>query len=102
MYQPKYCPEDCRDMNDIRSEIDHIDYAVIQLLSRRYDYVKAASQFKSNITDILAKERVNSILQQREQWALEQGLNGEVIKKLYADLVNYFISEEKKEFERKN
>lgn len=42
------------------------------------------------------------MLQQREQWALEQGLNGEVIKKLYADLVNYFISEEKKEFERKN
>lgn len=102
MYQAKYRPKDCRDMNDIRSEIDHIDYAVIQLLSRRFHYVKAASQFKKNTTEIQAKERVNSMLQQREQWALEQGLNGEVIKKLYADLVNYFISEEKKEFERKN
>lgn len=96
MYQPKYCPEDCRDMNDIRSEIDHIDYAVIQLLSRRYDYVKAASQFKSNITDIQAKERVNSMLQQREQWALEQGLNGEVIKKTVCRFSKLFYFRRKK------
>ncbi|WP_416380194.1 MULTISPECIES: chorismate mutase [unclassified Gilliamella] len=33
-------------MNDIRAEIDRIDHLVIQLLAARFEYVKAASQFK--------------------------------------------------------
>ncbi|WP_353847086.1 chorismate mutase [Snodgrassella sp.] len=33
-------------MSDIRKEIDHIDYTLIQLLSVRFNYVKAASKFK--------------------------------------------------------
>ncbi|WP_257381552.1 hypothetical protein [Snodgrassella alvi] len=41
------------------------------------------------------------MLEKRKQWADEMGLNGEVIKALYADLVNYFIAEELKEFESK-
>ncbi|WP_287951944.1 hypothetical protein [Snodgrassella sp.] len=41
------------------------------------------------------------MLEKRQQWADELGLNGEVIRTLYADLVKYFIAEELKEFERK-
>lgn len=45
-YNQIYKPEECHDMNDIRTEIDHIDYAVIQLLSARFEYVKAPVNLK--------------------------------------------------------
>ncbi len=100
-YNQIYKPEDCHGINDIRTEIDHIDYAVIQLLSARFEYVKAASKFKMNAKDVQANERFNSMLEKRKQWADEQGLNGDVIKSLFCELVKYFIAEELKEFERK-
>ena len=97
-YNPNILANECRDMNDIRAEIDNIDHLVIQLLATRFDYVKAASQFKKNTTDVQAKERFNSMLEQRKLWADELGLNGDVIKELYANLVRYFIDEELKYF----
>ena len=97
-YNPKILANECYDMNDIRAEIDNIDHLVIQLLATRFDYVKAASQFKKNTTDVQAKERFNSMLEQRKLWADELGLNGDVIKELYANLVRYFIDEELKHF----
>ena len=38
------------------------------------------------------------MLEQRKLWADELGLNGDVIKELYANLVRYFIDEELKYF----
>ncbi|OCG20170.1 isochorismate-pyruvate lyase [Gilliamella sp. wkB108] len=94
-------PEQCLDMKDIRSEIDRIDHNVITLLANRFAYVKAASKFKHNATEVQAKERFNSMLEQRKQWASELGLNGDIIKNLYSDLVRYFIDEELKHFNKK-
>ena len=74
---------------------------MIQLISQRFEYVKAASKFKTNATDVQANERFNSMLEKRKQWANEQGLDGDIIKSLFCELVKYFIAEELKEFERK-
>lgn len=100
-YNPTHSPKECNDMNDIRAEIDHIDNLIITLLSTRFEYVKEASKFKKNATEVQAKERFNSMLEQRKQWADAQGLDGEVIKNFYSDLVKYFIAEELKQFNNK-
>lgn len=39
-------PESCRDMAEIRHEIDRIDQQVISLIGERYQFVKAAAKFK--------------------------------------------------------
>ena len=100
-YRPNVLANECRDMNDIRAEIDNIDHLVIQLLATRFDYVKAASQFKKNTIDVQAKERFDSMLEQRKLWANELGLDGNVIKELYANLVRYFIDQELKHFQNR-
>ena len=41
-----------------------------------------------------APERFAAMLQMRRQWADEEGLDPDVVEKLYRDLVKYFISEE--------
>lgn len=92
-------PSECRDMQDIRAEIDRIDREVIGLLGRRFGYVQAASRFKTSATDVRAPERFKAMLEQRRVWAQEAGLDPDVIANLYRDLVNYFIEEEMRKWQ---
>ena len=92
-------PDECRDMQDIRAEIDRIDKEVIRLLGQRFEYVQAASQFKTSATSVRAPERFKAMLEQRRAWAQEAGLDGGVIENVYRDLVNYFIEEEMKKWQ---
>lgn len=97
-YQATKSPTECQNMNDIRTEIDSIDYAVIELLATRFEYVKSASKFKTSTAEVAAKQRFIMMLEQRKDWADKFGLDGEVIKTIYSDLVKYFIAEELKKF----
>ncbi|KMJ52521.1 isochorismate-pyruvate lyase [Vogesella sp. EB] len=87
-------PAQCRDMAEIRGEIDRIDQQVIALLGERFRYVKAATAFKHSADTVRAKARFDSMLAQRRVWAEQQQLSADVIERLYRELVNYFIAEE--------
>jgi isochorismate pyruvate lyase len=87
-------PEKCAGMEDIRREIDALDQAVITLLGRRFQYVLAASKFKTTAASVLASERFNTMLVTRRDWATEVGLSPDAIEKMFRDLVTHFIAEE--------
>jgi isochorismate pyruvate lyase len=93
-------PNQCENMADIRAEIDRLDRQVIALLGQRFDYVKAASKFKTSEATVRAPERFQAMLQQRRVWAEAEGLNADVIEKMYQDLVNHFIDEEMKHWKQ--
>ena len=86
-------------MQDIREEIDTLDAEIINLLGRRFGYVKAASKFKTSESSVRAPERFQAMLKQRRTWAEDAGLSAGVIEKMYRDLVTYFITEELQRFE---
>ena len=88
--------EESLDMQEIRKEIDTIDKNIIDLLSMRFEYVKAASKFKKNEEAVKAPERFTAMLAQRRIWAEENNLSADVIEKMYRDLVSYFINQELK------
>ncbi|MDI6794998.1 MAG: chorismate mutase [bacterium] len=46
-------PEECADVQDIRSEIDHIDKEIITLIGKRFEYVRAAIAYGAE----MARER---------------------------------------------
>jgi isochorismate pyruvate lyase len=91
-------PNECSDINEIRHEIDEIDRLVINLLGKRFEYVKAASKFKTGEESVKAPERFRAMLAQRRDWAIGEGLNPDAIEKMYFDLVTHFIQEELKFF----
>lgn len=91
-------PEECASLQDIRAEIDRIDHNVIAALGRRFAYVKAAAKFKTGEESVKAADRFAAMLQQRREWAEAEGLNPDVIQKLYRDLVTHFIEEELKQW----
>ena len=93
-------PDQRESMVDIRAEIDRLDRQVLALLGQRFAYVKAASKFKTSETTVRAPERLQAMLQQRRVWAEEEGLDVDVIEKMYQDLVNHFIDEEMKHWKQ--
>ncbi len=84
----------CESMTEIRAEIDALDQQIIQNLGKCFEYVKAASKFKTSETGVRAPERFKAMLLQRREWAQQNGLSADVIEKMYTDLVNYFIEAE--------
>ena len=92
-------PEDCSNIQDIRTEIDNLDRQIIKLIGKRFKYVKAAVKFKTSETSVKAPERFESMLKQRKNWA-EENLNPDVIENIYRDLVNYFINEELEDWKK--
>jgi isochorismate pyruvate lyase len=89
-------PSECRDMEEIRANIDALDKDVVRLLGLRFEYVKAAAKFKTDATAVRAPERFQAMLAQRRAWAEDAGLSADAIEKMYRDLVEHFIAEEMK------
>jgi chorismate mutase/ribosomal protein S18 acetylase RimI-like enzyme len=92
-------PENCKNIEDVRTCIDSIDNEIIKSIATRSLYVKNAAKFKSNVEEIKAPERVRKMLLAREKLAIEYGLKPEFISNLFRYLVDYFISEEIRSFD---
>lgn len=88
-------PEKCENIVEIREAIDHIDKEIIELIGRRFNYVKEIVKFKDKDKDsIIAKDRYNEVIENRRSLAVENGLNPDLIENIYKSLINHFIDKE--------
>lgn len=92
-------PEECRTLDEIRAGMDALDREIIRILAQRVAYVKAAAKFKTSSADVAAPDRVQKVLDTRRDWAIAAGLDGDVVRALYRDIVTYCVGEEKKHWE---
>ena len=89
-------------MAEVREAIDALDREVVELLGRRFEYVKAATRFKTSEADVRAPERLAAMLQQRREWAEAAGLSPDAIEIMYRNLVEHFIAEEMRRWKRED
>lgn len=88
-------PERCESIEEIREAIDDIDNEIIRLLGVRFSYVKEIVKFKNKDRDsIIARERYNEVLENRRKLAVDNGLNPDLIEKIYRNLIDHFINME--------
>ena len=71
---------------------------IVKLIGKRSDYVRAASKYKKDQNTVKAVDRVKSMLKKKRIWAKENGIEPDVVEKLFSSLVDYFISEEMKQW----
>lgn len=89
-------PARCKTIDEVREQIDKLDYDIIAALGMRLKYVHQVARFKeNNEKSIKAEDRYQAVLKQRGVWAEENGLSEGVIKKMYEDLIHYFIEVQK-------
>lgn len=91
----------CTSIEEVRSAIDAIDEDLIQLLGKRFQYVKEIIKFKEPTKEgIVARERFESVIQSRRALALKNGLDQDLIERIYREMLNHFIAEELKLIEK--
>ncbi len=84
----------CRDLNEVRENIDRIDKQMIQLIAERTDYVMQASSFKKSEDGVRDPKRVESVIQKVRKLADEYGANPDMVEVLYREMIATFIQME--------
>ena len=87
-------PWQCRDMNEVRKEIDKIDHQIIELFADRMKYVEEIVRFKKDEKSVIAAARKEQVISDRAAWAKGKGLDPEVFKRIYTLLVERNIEHE--------
>jgi len=91
----KHKPADCRDMTEVRAEIDRIDAALVDLVANRFGYVERAWQLK-----LEARQEANvpwrnqQVIDKVRARAAEKGLPPDLIEALWRQMVGWFIQHE--------
>lgn len=93
-------PADCTSIDEVRQAIDTLDREIIETLGQRFAYVKAITRFKKTAEDVAAPARFQQVLSSRRDWAVEAGLNPDVVEQMYRLLIAHFIEEEMKVVEK--
>jgi len=87
-------PENCKNIEEIRESIDGIDYQILELYSKRYEFVKAIVKFKNDEASVVAIERQKEVIEKRREWAIKLGLNPDFIEEIYWKLMNSNVLKE--------
>jgi isochorismate pyruvate lyase len=87
-------PHECKNIEEVRNAIDVIDNDIIDLIAKRYQYVKEIIKYKNTAEDVFARERYNSVINKRRELALKHKLDPDVIETMYKVLMDYFIKEQ--------
>ena len=89
--------EKCENLEQARAKIDLIDQELIEMIATRQFYVDQAVRFKHSVQDVQSPERVESVISKIRLLATEQGVNEDIVERLYRDMIHHFIQRELKE-----
>lgn len=92
----------CQNLEEVRSNIDSIDDAIIKLIAERGDYVAQASKFKKNEDGVRDTSRVEKVIQKVREKAEFYGASPDMVEALYREMISRFINMEMSEFHKTN
>ncbi len=87
-------------LEDVRSNIDRLDRAIIGLMAERGGYVRQAARFKTCSADVEAPKRVEQVIDKVRALATGAGLEPEVAEEAYRAMIAAFIEVEGEAFEK--
>jgi len=90
----------CDSLEEVRSEIDRIDRAIVGLLAERGGFVKQAAYFKKSSADVRAPQRVEQVINKVVELSKELGADPVVTEAVYRAMINAFIEAELAEHAR--
>ena len=95
-------PADCKDMSEVRDEIDRIDRALVDLIAERFGYVDRAWQLKKNPAEATVPWRIQQVIDKVKARADEKGLPPELTEALWRQMIGWFIQYEEEHLRQSN
>jgi len=97
---PKAIITECRDLDEVRANINRVDRDLVALLAERGAYVRQAARFKVTADDVRAPARVEAVVGRVRELAGELGASPEVVEQVYRTMIACFIEDEMAEHAR--
>ncbi len=98
-------PWDCADMGQVRSEIDRIDNALVDLIAERFGYVDRAWQLKVNSTEgAVVPWRIQQVIDRVKSRAASKDLPPEMVEMVGAqwrNMIGWFVQYEEEKLRLK-
>jgi isochorismate pyruvate lyase len=92
--------QDCRDMAQVREEIDRIDLALVDIIAERFAYVDRAWQLKSNPGEAYVPWRIQQVIDRVRARAKQKGLPPELTEALWRQMIGWFVQYEEEKLRR--
>jgi isochorismate pyruvate lyase len=86
--------QDCRDMSEVRLEIDRIDAALVDLIAERFAYVDRAWQLKTSPGEAYVPWRIQQVIDKVKGRAKQKGLPPELTEALWRQMIGWFVQYE--------
>lgn len=92
---------ECKNLEEVRENIDRIDNEIIKLIAERGTYVVQASNFKKDEEGVKDTARVEKVIQKVREKARIYEADPDMVEALYREMIARFIGMEMKEFHGK-
>lgn len=86
--------KNCKNMDELRAEIDRVDRLIVPLLIERIALIAQAGHIKTDRNTVRDEWRVEDVVSKAKAEALEQGGDTDYIETIYRHLIEYSISHE--------
>lgn len=90
----------CKNIEEVRFEIDALDEQIITLIAKRENFVMQAAKFKKDSDDVKAPQRVEQVISKVKKLAIDLNADPEIIEIIYRNMINAFIERELLEHKR--
>lgn len=88
----------CRNLAEVRDNIDRLDRQIVPLLAERAGYVRQAAGFKQTKAAVVDQARIEAIVLKVRHMANEEGCDPDVIERIYRSMIDAFIIFESQEW----
>jgi isochorismate pyruvate lyase len=93
-------PDDCQTMLEVRAGVDQTDRELVDLLARRFGYMRAAARIKQDRATVRDEARKAAVIAAAADRAANAGMPREAIADLWERLVEASIAYELVEWDR--
>jgi len=92
-------PENCRDMAELRAEIDQLDRELVSLLAERQRYIERAAEIKRDRSVVRDEARIEDVVAKVLIAARKAGLDPKIAEPVWRVLIGRCIAHEFERFD---
>lgn len=89
-------PAEARTREEVRAEIDRLDRELVRLLGERFGFVRRMAEIKSDPSEAYLQDRVDAVLANVLAEARKEGLDADLVEKLWRLLINWNVAFEER------
>jgi isochorismate pyruvate lyase len=88
----------CNTLEEVRAEIDKIDYEIVELIAKRNSYIHQAAAFKNSIDEVKDEDRIERVKQRVRAKAIELDVSPNLISELFTKMIDEMVESEIAQF----